>query len=302
MMSDRQKDTEISSLLKNIYRCADRASWYDSVSEAYDRTRPRYPAQILAQMQEIAQLQPHKSVLEIGAGPSIVSLELAKFGADLVCIEPSLSACELARRKCAAYLNVEFINTTFEAWSGDPSGYAERNRQRGDWTSCLKSSVPHRQFDAVVAATSFHWISPEVRNAKTAAVLKDNGLLILLWNTPPQPSYEVFESLVQTYQSHAPELAKYETYQNYRQNLGKIGEEVIRSGYFRDLTTQQLISQVTYSIDDYLTLLSTLSPYIRLEPKQRHILLTELKQLLKLNYGNNLDLDYLSLLQIAHKI
>lgn len=276
-MSDRQEDTEMSSLLKNVYRCADKSSWYDSVAEAYDRTRPRYSAEILAQMQEIAQLQPRQSVLEIGAGPGIVSLELAKLGVDLVCIEPSLSACELARRKCAAYPNVEFVNSTFEAWSGD------------------------RKFNAVVAATSFHWISPEVRNAKTAAVLKNKGLLILLWNTPPQPSYEVFQSLVQVYQDRAPELAKYETYQNYRQNLAKIGQEVIESGYFRDLTTQQLISNVVYSIDDYLTLLSTLSPYIRLEPKQRQTLFTELKRVLKLNYGNNLDLDYLSLLQIARK-
>ena len=273
-------------MLKNIYRCADRASWYDSVTEAYDRTRPRYPAEILAQMQEKAQLQPHKSVLEVSAGPGIVSLELAKFGVDLVCIEPSLSACKLARRKCAAYPNVEFVNSTFEDWSSDLLGYGSRNRQ----------------FDAVIAATSFHWISPEVRNAKTAAVLKDNGLLILLWNTPPQPSYEMFQSLSKVYQSYAPELAKYETYQNYQQNLGKIGQEVIESGYFKDLNTQQLITKVTYSIDDYLTLLSTLSTYIRLESKQRHILFTELKRVLKLNYGNNLDLDYLSLLQIAHKI
>ena len=276
-MSDRQEDTEISSLLKNIYQSADRASWYDSVAEAYDRTRPRYPAKILAGVQEKAQLQPHKSVLEIGAGPGIASLELASFGVDLVCIEPSLSACELARRKCAAYPNVEFINSTFEEWKSE------------------------RKFDAVVAATSFHWISPEVRNAKTAAVLKNNGLLILLWNTPPQPSYEVFESLREVYQNYAPELAKYETYQNYRQNLAKIGQGVIESGYFNDLATHQLISKVTYSIDDYLTLLSTLSPYIRLDSKQRQTLFTELKRVLKLNHSTNLNLDYLSMLQIAYK-
>ena len=276
LMSDRQEDTEISSLLKNIYRCADKASWYNSVAEAYDRTRPRYPAKILAGVQQKAQLQPGKSVLEVGAGPGIVSLELAKLGVDLVCIEPSLSACEIARRKCAAYPNVEFVNSTFEDWKSE------------------------RKFDAVVAATSFHWISPEVRNAKTAAVLKDDGLLILLWNTPPQPSYEVFQSLRKVYEDYAPELAKYETYQNYRQNLCQIGQEVIESGYFTNLTTQQLITKVTYSIDDYLTLLSTLSPYIRLESKQRQTLFVELKRVL-MNYGNNLDLDYLSLLQIAQK-
>lgn len=136
-MSDRQNwDTEVSSLLKNIYGRADKSSWYDSVAEAYDRTRPRYPAEILARMQEIAKLQLNKSVLEIGAGSGIATIELAKLGAETICLEPSLSACKLGRSKCAAYPNVKFVNTTFEDW--DLGG---------------------RQFDAVIATTSFHSIS-----------------------------------------------------------------------------------------------------------------------------------------------
>lgn len=276
-MSDRQGGKAESSLLKNIYRYADRSSWYSAVASAYDRTRPRYPAEILSCMQQIAQLQPGKAVLEIGAGPGIASVELAKLGAKMVCLEPSLPACELARRKCAAYPNVKFVNTTFEEYVSD------------------------RRFDAVIAATSFHWVTLEIRNQKTARVLKNNGLLILLWNTPPQPSYEVHQSLTQAYQTHAPELAKHEELQSYHENLTKIGEEVIDSGYFRDLFTKQVISKVTYSIDDYLTLLTTLSPYIRLESQQRTRLLAELKQILQRNYGNCLELSYLSLLQIAYR-
>ena len=275
-MSDRQW-ADVSSLLKNIYRCADKSSWYDAVAEAYDRTRPRYPAEILARMQEIARLRSGKSVLEIGSGPGIASVELAKLGAATICLEPSRSACELARRKCAVYPNVEFVNTTFEAWD------------LGD-----------RQFDAVVATTSFHWLTPEARNQKTAAALKDDGLLILLWNTPPQPSYQVHQTLKEVYQTHAPELAKYEEHQSHRQNLAKIAEETIESGY-HNLITQEQISKITYTINDYLTLLSTLSPYIRLDSQQRNLLFTDLKRALKLNYGNELDLTYLSLLQIAHK-
>lgn len=51
-MSDfLEGNVDVSGLLKNIYRCGDKSSWYDSVASAYDRTRPRYPAQILARMQ-----------------------------------------------------------------------------------------------------------------------------------------------------------------------------------------------------------------------------------------------------------
>ncbi|WP_019506537.1 class I SAM-dependent methyltransferase [Pleurocapsa sp. PCC 7319] len=278
MSNSEDWNSDISSLLNKIYLCADKKSWYDRVAEAYDRTRPRYPAKILARVREVAQFPAQGKILEIGSGPGIASIELAKIGLKMICLEPSLSACNLARRKCKNYLHVEFINTTFEEWQ-----------------------LESQQFDAVVATTSFHWVTPGIRTEKTAAALKENGLLILLWNTPPQPKYEVHQLLAEVYLSHAPVLAKYETHQNHQANLAKMGQEVIDSGYFKDLISEQLVSRVSYSVEDYLTLLSTLSPYIRLEPQQRVNLLTELAKVLKLNCGNQLELSYLSMMQIARK-
>lgn len=278
MSNSEAWNSDISSLLNEIYLCADKKSWYDQVAEAYDRTRPRYPAKIMARMQEIAQFSAQGKILEIGSGPGIASIELAKIGLKLVCLEPSRSACNLARRKCKNYPHVEFINTTFEEWQ-----------------------LQSQQFDAVVATTSFHWVTPGIRTEKTAAALKENGLLILLWNTPPQLKYEVHQLLAEVYLSHAPVLAKYETHQNHQANLTKMGQEVIDSGCFKDLISEQLVSRVSYSVEDYLTLLSTLSPYIRLEPQQRVNLLAELAKVLKLNCGNQLELSYLSMMQIARK-
>ena len=278
-MSDSEaSNSNLSNMLNNIYRCEDKSNWYSEVAQAYERTRPRYPAKILARLQEIAQLHSAKAMLEIGTGPGIASVEFAKMGVQMICLEPSLPACKLAQQKCAAYPNVQFINTTFEEWE-----------------------LTNQKFDVVVATTSFHWLTSGIRTQKTAAALKKDGLLILLWNTPPQPSYEVYQILKEIYQTHAPELDKYETLANYQENLGKMGQEVIDSGYFKDLTEEHLISKVNYSIDDYLTLLSTLSPYIRLQREQRNSLFGELRQILQLNFDNQLELTYLSLMQTAHK-
>lgn len=276
---DTDGDASVSSLLKGIYRCADKHSWYDSVALAYDRTRPRYPAEILTRMQDIAGLQPVKSVLEIGAGSGIATIELAKLGASVVALEPSKSACAIARNKCAAYPNVKVVNTVFEDWD-------------------LKA-----RFDVIVAATSFHWVTPEVRYIKTAEALKENGLLILLWNTPPQPSLEIHQSLQDIYQTHAPELIRYEGHQDHQENIGYFAKAVIDSGYFQDLIAYQAIVHVSYTIEDYLTLLSTLSPYIRLASAQREALFVELRTRLKQLSGDRLtlDLSYLSLLQTVRK-
>jgi SAM-dependent methyltransferase len=283
-LRNRQEGTgDVSSLLKNIYRCADKSSWYDFVASAYDRTRPRYPAEILSPMQEIADFQPGKSVLEIGAGVGIATVELARFGANIVCVEPSQAACAITRDKCAAYGNVEVITSTFEDWQ-----------------------LPESKFDLVVAATSFHWVTPEIRYAKTAKALKDQGLLVLLWNTPPQPNFEIHQSCQTIYQTYAPELMKYESHQDHQQNIGKIAQSAIASGYFQDLVTHQTIATVNYTVEEYLTLLSTLSPYIQLAKSARDqckVLFAELEQELRrsLNQQNQLELSYLSMVQIAQK-
>jgi len=89
----------------------------------------------------------------------------------------------------------------------------------------------------------------------------------------------------------------------YQENIGKIAQAVIDSDYFQDLTTHQTIVSVSYTVENYLTLLSTLSPYIRLASGQRQALFAELKTRLK-QYTNDrtqLDLTYLSLLQIVRK-
>ena len=278
-MNDFQDDKiDVASLLENIYRCANKDSWYSSVAKAYDRTRPRYPAKIMGRLQEIAQLKSEKKVLEIGCGPAIASVELAKTDVDLICLEPSLPALQIAQKNCAEYSKVDFINSTFENW--------ESNKVK---------------FDLIVATTSFHWIAPDIRTQKIAATLKPEGLVALLWNTPPQISYETYQAIADIYQIHVPSLARYETHASYQKNLDKMGQELIDSGLFQDLLEEQVITQVTYSVEDYLTLLSTLSPYIKLESEQRNNLFIELAEALQSECGDQLELSYLSIMQIARK-
>ena len=80
----------------------------------------------------------------------------------------------------------EIQNTSFEEWDLQADG-----------------------FDAVLAATSFHWIPPQIACPKAAAVLRDNCPLILLWNVVPSPRYEIFQVLEEVYQSCVPSLANY---------------------------------------------------------------------------------------------
>lgn len=267
------------SEVADIYTSEQRKNWYSEVANAYNKTRPHYPQELICRAVEVAQLQKDAIILEVGSGPGTATTAFATFGFSMVCLEPSHEACQLARQNCVNYPKVEIRNTTFEDWD-----------------------LETKKFDAVLAATSFHWVSPEIGYPKAAAGLKDSGFLMLLWNKEPQPDYEVYQALKQVYQAHAPSLARYEDRATQEKILQGLGQNMINSGLFKDLVYEQLACEITYSIDDYLTLLSTLSPYIRLEPQQRNYLFVCLREVLEKNCGYSIQTSYLSAFHIARQI
>ena len=162
-----------------------RKNWYSTVADAYNKARPRYSQDLIHRAVELAQLSPQATILEVGCGPGTATVAFAQLGFSMVCLEPSQELCQIARHNCAQYPNVEIRNTMFE-----------------------ESDLEAESFNAVLAATSFNWITPEVGYPKVADVLQDNGALILLWNTAAQPQYEVYQVLDEVHKRHAPSLAK----------------------------------------------------------------------------------------------
>ena len=262
----------------DAYPFEQRKSWYSSVAEAYNQIRPRYPQALITRIIELTQLPPSATILELGCGPGNATVTFAQKGYKVVCIEPSMAACQLAKQNCVTYPQVEINNTTFEEWELE----AER-------------------FNAVLAATSIHWITPEIVYPKAAAALQNNGYLILLWNMTAQLPYEVCQSLKEAYQKYAPSLGKYEDRATQTQILKEFGQVVTDSGHFGGLVSEQMQWEVNYSINDYLLLLSTYSPYIALEPQQRDDLFASLQGILEQNGKNSAQLSHLSAFHIAQK-
>lgn len=278
-MKDSEQKTWFSQIA-DTYTLEQRKSWYSQVADAYNRVRPRYPKELVNRVVEVAQLPAKATLLEIGCGAGTATVEFAQLSFSMVCLEPSQEACQLARQNCTPYPDVEIRNTTFEEWK-----------------------LETERYHAVLAATSFHWVSPEIRYPKAAAALQDNGSLILLWNTAAQPNNEVYQVLREVYQTQVPSLAQYHDQERITQeeNLSEFGQNIIDSGWFKDLVSEQLVCDITYSIDDYLTLLSTYSPYIALEPQQRNSLFAALRETLQKNCGKNIQTSHLSVFHIAQK-
>jgi len=272
---------QIQNTYKNYrddYSLEQRKNWYSKAADAYNKTRPRYPQELINRTIKLAKIGTNTRILEIGCGPGTATVEFAKLGFSMVCLEPSRESCNLARQNCAEFPNVEIINTTFEEWE-----------------------LQTDSFNTILAATSFHWVSPEVGYPKLEKVLKDDGNLILLSNKEPQPSYEVYQILDEVYQKHDPSLSRYETKETTEIIFQELGENVVKSGLFKDLLFECMWCHRAYSIDDYLTLLSTLSPYIVLDSQKRDALFNNLRDTLSRNLGDIIETSYLSAFHIAWK-
>ncbi len=83
--------------------------------------------------------------------------------------------------------------------------------------------------------------------------------------------------------------------------MSGLGQIVIDSGQFQGLISEQFLCEVTYSVDDYLTLLSTYSPYLKLDAKSRNALFEGLREKIEHNFGGSIQLSYLSAFHIAKK-
>ncbi len=227
-------------------------------------------------------------LLEIGSGPGIATLPLAQRGLGITAVEPSAAGCAILREHCGAYPAVKVVNQTFEEWP-----------------------VEAGAFDGVVAATSFHWVSPELGYPKICQALKPEGCVLLLWNVPPQPSEDVWRSLQPLYDAHGSELETFVDRTKQEQQLRDVGQKLVGwgrvdgggvdGGGFVSLGFERMDVELSYTVEDYLALLQSLSPYILLEASQRERLMLGLEWQLRDCCGDLVQTSYFSALEIFQK-
>jgi SAM-dependent methyltransferase len=257
----------------------ERKNWYSPAAEAYNQARPRYPQELIQQVVKVAQLSSNSKILEVGCGPGTATVDFAPLGFSMLCLEPNPDFCQLAQANCQQYPNVEIQNTSFEEWKLETG-----------------------KFDAVLAASSFHWIPSDIGYPKAAQALQENGFLILLWNKELQPSYQVYQKLSKVYQVHAPSLERYEDRETQEKIVQGLGRILSESEHFKDLVAGHIECEVTYTVEQYLTLLHTYSPYLKLDQETQKALFDGLRDTIEHDFGGSLQLSHLSAFHIAQKL
>jgi trans-aconitate methyltransferase len=134
---------------------------FDQVASVYRASRPDYPEALIADVVSYAGLQANDPVLEVGWGTGQATKSFAARGLQILALDPGPEMIRAARETLASFPNVELIETTFEAWPADKA-----------------------PFRLLIAAQSWHWVSPELRFVNAAKVLSPDGSLAVFGHVP----------------------------------------------------------------------------------------------------------------------
>ena len=249
---------------------------FDQVASVYRASRPDYPETLIDDVLSYANLKPSDTILEIGCGTGQATKSFARRGLQIVAIDPGPEMVRAARETLASFANVKLGEATFEAW---PAG----------------NSV----FPLIIAAQSWHWVSPEVRFVKAAQLLSANGSLAVFGHVPvglPVHLLEQFKqiSLRHTGQWGPPPEAWYLPKGPFK---GWFDE----SRLFGPVEHKCYPWKWQHTTSSYTNFLSTRSDLRMLAPATRKDLLGEIEKAID-GQGGGFDVDYETHLYIARRI
>jgi len=246
---------------------------FNEIADEYARHRPAYPDALIHRACEVGGLIPGVGVLEIGCGTGQLTRSLLARGLRVTAVEPGERLIALARDRLAGAGEVQFVNARLE-----------------------EASVPRARFRAVFSASAIHWVDPDVSWRKIADALVDGGTLALVsfFGLEDPRSAEDQQALRGSLARIAPDLAAEwpssrdldctlagaaQRRDNVSEAWAWLGSYDVARGYVSDLFEDAQLAAMPihaeHTADALNALLSTMSFWARLSPRQRDALVAE---------------------------
>jgi SAM-dependent methyltransferase len=250
---------------------------FDDVAEIYDRVRPGYPAEIIADLAALTGIRAGARVLEIGCGTGQLTMPLLERGATLTAVELGPRLAEIAAGKATdAGARAKVVVADFDSWAG-----------------------PSKAFDVVVSATAFHWLDPDTRLSRIAALLRPGGSLATIATYHVLGGTEAFFARAQRdcYARWFPTACADE--ERPRAKDIRFDHDLERGGLFGPITFRRRTWDAEYTTSHYLDLLRTYSATLDLPPRTRHGFLHDIGALIDTRHGGRITKRYLTELRVA---
>jgi SAM-dependent methyltransferase len=252
---------------------------FDKAADLYEHARPNYPVGLFDDLASLSRLPEHAQILEIGCGTGKATLPLADLGFQIVCVELGEQLAAVARRRLAAFPNVEIINADFESWEAGNS-----------------------RFDAVVAFTAFHWIDPDLRYEKAARLLRQDGALAVVTtkHVLPDNGDQFFAEVQEEYDVIIPGDHCGPPIQRPDKVVDLSGE-IEASGHLVNVGERRYLWDVTYTADEYIALLDTFADHRTLDEATRKHLYERIHRRIEARPERRVRKTYLAILNVARR-
>jgi hypothetical protein len=190
-------------------------------------------------------------------------------------VELGAGLAAFAARKLAGFENVEVVNADFETWE------------------------PADTFDAVVAFTSFHWIAPELRYAKPARLVREDGVLAVVETQHVRDENPFWLEVQEDYDAVVPSPNNAPS--PLPEEIGDLRDDIDASGFFRTVAVRKHVTEVVYTTDEYMDTLATYSPNIALDDETRGRLFARIRERVD-RAGGRLVKPYLFVVNVARRV
>ena len=147
--------------------------------ENYVRFRPSYPDGVIDVLASETGLTPESEIADVGSGTGISSELFLRNGNTVFGVEPNGEMRGAAERLLADYPRFTSIDGRAEA-----------------------TTLPDHSVDYVVAGQAFHWFEPASAKTEFARILRDNGWVVLIWNSrrvESSPFLQAYEALLERF-------------------------------------------------------------------------------------------------------
>jgi SAM-dependent methyltransferase len=153
---------------------------FERQSDAYERGRPAYPPQAIDWLARQLNLEPGRTVIDVGAGTGKLTRPLRALGAEVIAIEPVAGMRAVLERELAGLRALD--------------GTAE------------SVPLPSTCADAVVVGQAFHWFDAPRALTEFHRVLRPGGRLALVWNMRDrsQPLQQAIDKITEPLRGDTP--------------------------------------------------------------------------------------------------
>ncbi len=238
-----------------------RAEGFGALADRYERTRPSYPADLIAWLSRDGP----GTAVDVGCGTGRVAALLAAAGWSVIGIEPDQRMAAIARSHGVAVIVV----STFEEW----------RPPRGD-------------LDLVTAGTAWHWVDPRIGYDRAASTLRSGGSLAIFRNSYRYDA-DIAAIIDRNLRRYAPHLltdcvplgtADPNRIDSHREEVGR------RSDLFASLEHRAFRHERVVTVEDWIEDLTTHSPIMLLDAVVADQLLADLAGQVTSEVDNNVHI------------